>query len=442
LITILFVHGTGVRTEGYLQTLGILKKRLVFPDYPDLQVEGCIWGQKYGALRAGKSIFRFAEAGGSEYTAEDERRDTWQLLAADPMAGMRFLSLNREPFKGGMPGVTQPGQQLESAVDGLFEPEYWEQLRPVLEWAQIGQVFPEACERLKAEDAFKKLTKVAGFPLDPYRDAIAEALVALSIDLVAENGYPTPYICLEEKERVRVTAVIRDKLGGVSAALSFDLAKSIGGAVLRPLSYAIGFVAYAGNTAAVTPYLNWRRGSLTETATPIAGDILLYQCRGDLIRNVIRERLEECHEECRGPIVLLAHSLGGVACVDLLLDPRYAHLSDRVKLLITVGSQAPYFYEIGALHSLPFDGQTNQVEQAFVRFPRWLNLHNRRDFLSYIGAGVFPGRVADREVTSRRIPFPESHSAYFTLDATYTYLHKALRWAFGRPIQRAAHVAD
>jgi hypothetical protein len=424
LTTVLFVHGTGVRMQGYEKTLQQLRERFgkePFCDYPHLRVEGCLWGEQYGSRRAEKSIFRYAEAGGSEYTAEDARRDTWRLLAADPMAGLRFLALNREPYEGGMPGEELPGPQLERAVDGLLEPECWKDLGPVLEWAQIAQVFPETCERLKSEEAFKNLKEVASPPLDPYRDAIAEALVALAIEIVAEKGGPAPYIDQEERERERVTAVIRDKLGGVSAALFFDLARTLGRAVLRPLSFAGGLAVYGANVAAVTPYIAWRRGSVTERATPIAGDILFYQCRGEQIRNVIRTRIEEFE----GPLVLLAHSLGGVACVDLLLHPACAHLSDRVKLLVTIGSQAPYFYEIGALHGLSFSDEAGYLERAFSRFPRWLNIHNRRDLLSYIGAGVFPGRVADREVTSIA-PFPQSHSVYFSQDATYGYIHEAL----------------
>jgi hypothetical protein len=119
------------------------------------------------------------------------RRDTWLLLANEPMAGLRFLALNRPAYTGGLPGVVPPGRQLKNAVEGLLEPEIWKQLQPVLDETQIGLVFPEACKRLMAEPAFVNLAKVASPPLDPYRDAIAEALVALAIALVAEKRYPT-----------------------------------------------------------------------------------------------------------------------------------------------------------------------------------------------------------------------------------------------------------
>jgi hypothetical protein len=158
---------------------------------------------------------------------------------------------------------------------------------------------------------------------------------------------------------------------------------------------------------------------------PIAGDILYYQCRGHRIRDLINARIEECG----GSVVLLAHSLGGVACVDLLLDPTRAHILDRVPLLITIGSQAPYFYEIGALHSLLYEDGSREVKKAFAKFPKWLNLHNRRDLLSYVGEDLFPGHVQDREVKSM-IPFPQSHGAYFARPQTYAHIQEFLLSAF------------
>jgi surfactin synthase thioesterase subunit len=75
--------------------------------------------------------------------------------------------------------------------------------------------------------------------------------------------------------------------------------------------------------------------------------------------------------------VLLGHSLGGVACVDLLIDPEEKERK-QVKMLATVGSQAPYFYEINALSLLEYDEKTELPKY----FPWWLNIYDRADFLS------------------------------------------------------------
>ena len=47
----------------------------------------------------------------------------------------------------------------------------------------------------------------------------------------------------------------------------------------------------------------------------MAGDILLYQSRGHDIRAFIEEKLQHAEP----PVTIVAHSLGGIACVDLLV---------------------------------------------------------------------------------------------------------------------------
>jgi hypothetical protein len=167
-------------------------------------------------------------------------------------------------------------------------------------------------------------------------------------------------------------------------------------------------MATVGRSAAVigTALATWRRGSVTDATSPLAGDILLYQCRGATIRQLIRAQIEELTP----PIVLLGHSLGGIACVDLLIE---ADLRERVSLLVTVGSQAPYFYELNALQKLEYGATLPH------HVPRWINVYDLRDLLSFIGERVFHGQVRDVEVDSRQ-PFPESHSAYWTNPQTFS----------------------
>ena len=153
--------------------------------------------------------------------------------------------------------------------------------------------------------------------------------------------------------------------------------------------------------------------------SPVAGDILLYQARGKGLRDFIRERIQATRAE-----VILAHSLGGVACVDLLIEKP----EPSVKLLITAGSQAPYFYEINALQSLEFNATPATPPESRLppEFPRWLNLYDRRDFLSFVGAGLFGARVTDVLVNNRQ-PFPHSHGAYWTNEQTWDAIRTALQ---------------
>jgi pimeloyl-ACP methyl ester carboxylesterase len=140
-----------------------------------------------------------------------------------------------------------------------------------------------------------------------------------------------------------------------------------------------------------------RRKAISDAAYPVAGDILLYQARGEAIRNRIQERILAAG----GPVHVLAHSLGGVACVELL-----AMQTLPVQQLITMGSQAPFFYEINALRCLTFGDPLPDS------LPSWLNIYDLKDFLSYVGGDLFPGRVVDYLVDNRQA-FPASHSAYW-----------------------------
>jgi hypothetical protein len=91
-----------------------------------------------------------------------------------------------------------------------------------------------------------------------------------------------------------------------------------------------------------------------------------------------------------------------------------------VKLLVTVGSQAPFLYEINALQSLPFGHALPS------HFPRWLNIYDLRDFLSYKGSTIFPGKVKDVKVDNKE-PFHWSHSAYWTNDHVWNAIAEELR---------------
>ncbi|WP_194909179.1 hypothetical protein [Catenulispora rubra] len=81
--------------------------------------------------------------------------------------------------------------------------------------------------------------------------------------------------------------------------------------------------------------LHSKRGEIGEKSASLIGDILWYQVRGDAIRTCIAETVATAEP----PVVVLAHSLGGVACVDLFAQDDYR---DVVSALITVGSQAPF----------------------------------------------------------------------------------------------------
>jgi pimeloyl-ACP methyl ester carboxylesterase len=142
-----------------------------------------------------------------------------------------------------------------------------------------------------------------------------------------------------------------------------------------------------------TRYLTRKRGAISDQASPSAGDVLLYEVHGDRIRRFIADAIANAP----GPVTLLTHSLGGIACVDLLASTP----QEKVTGLITVGSQSPFLYEIDCLPCVPWG------QKLPPGFPKWLNIYDERDLLSYIGEGVFPGQIEDFKVDNGQ-PFPES----------------------------------
>jgi pimeloyl-ACP methyl ester carboxylesterase len=155
-----------------------------------------------------------------------------------------------------------------------------------------------------------------------------------------------------------------------------------------------------------------KRVLLTSAASPAAGDIMVYLARGDAIRQHIADTVAALDDG----VVLLAHSLGGVACVDLLATAAPAN----VRGLITVGSQAPYLHELGALPGLAPGAALPET------FPvPWINVLDRRDLLSFLAEPVFGDRVRDVEINSRA-PFPRSHSAYFGNPALYAVVRSVV----------------
>jgi pimeloyl-ACP methyl ester carboxylesterase len=115
----------------------------------------------------------------------------------------------------------------------------------------------------------------------------------------------------------------------------------------------------------------------------------------------MRKHVRQCVAEVGGPVILIGHSLGGVIGLEALSEAEMP----AVRALITVGSQTPYLYELGALPVLHGPLPATVPE-------RWTNVYDPRDLLSFVGEPIFPGRVLD-EAVDGRCPFPRAHSAYF-----------------------------
>ncbi|MEV7481977.1 DEAD/DEAH box helicase [Streptomyces halstedii] len=146
----------------------------------------------------------------------------------------------------------------------------------------------------------------------------------------------------------------------------------------------------------------WRqRGKRSEDLiAPAVGDLLHYRAHGHAIRQLIKETIDDTPGDA---VTVIAHSSGGVACFDLLVQEEIG----RVDQLITIASQIPFLYETDALVSLQFP---QPLPEHFPQ--RWLNIYDRGDVLSFVAAPVFPNTATDIEVDNRQ-PFPQTHAAYW-----------------------------
>jgi len=150
--------------------------------------------------------------------------------------------------------------------------------------------------------------------------------------------------------------------------------------------------------------------------------IVLYMREAEAVQKSITNAIRAVAAD--EDIVVVGHSLGGMAAVDVLSNPTTYDLLDgrKVKLLVTVGSQAPWVYYLRGLSSL-------RPENPAVRpFSPWLNIYDENDLLSFCAAGVFADAVdVVDEPIEQGMPFPAAHTNYFQFDGVYDLIEKKLQ---------------
>jgi len=397
--SVIFVHGTGVREDAYKKSLSQVQRSLAKDK--DLSVERCYWGHLGAELRAdGASIPEYdtsraiALNEGSEATEMEYTIALWEMLYQDPLFELRALAARGTGASEFVPGELSPGMALEAKARNFdIAP-----LQGLLERAEIAGEFVEARRAITDSAEFRHALAGAPDDLGDYRAAIARALIAESVVSIANADAPLPAVTMDMELRDEVERALLNLLGGQDRAIAGWVNKQFAGLALR----------------LTTRIVRRRRHSVSDGATPAAGDILLYQVRGQEIRKFIRDKINACP----APRVVIGHSLGGIACVDLC-----AAEGLDVQLLVTVGSQSPLFYEINALQSLEFG------KPLPAHFPRWLNIYDLRDFLSYKGEALF--NKAGKKVTDVKVdngqPFHWSHSAYWWNDDVWNAIRVAIK---------------
>ncbi|MFD7878080.1 hypothetical protein ACFV5G_28965 [Streptomyces sp. NPDC059766] len=387
--SIVFVHGTGVRATSYNATLDAVRAAL---DEPDREVRGCFWGAAEGAkfVCDGASVPGYRTSGGGKTDGDDEDIAVWGVLYADFGYELRLLGLKPAPSSG-MGRGTPPSRRFLDAIEA-----YRPSSAAVAVFRGHG-LLDDLAEALRTVQASPELRDAAATVDEngyEHRHAVARAVVAVVLSAAVERGADA----VDGVVRAALLATLSSDLHSQSRALPGKVKQAAAKPALRALT------RRAAN----------QRGALSDGALPMTGDILRYQARGEGVRQLIKRTIEHAPGES---VTVLAHSLGGVACVDLLA---MEDLGKRVDQLITVGSQAPFFYECGALTSVE---HPRTLPGHFPR--RWLNIYDPWDLLAYRAAKVFPQHASDVEVSNGQ-PFPFAHSAYWSnskvWDAVRTWL--------------------
>lgn len=387
---IVYVHGTGVREPAYTKSLDEIKETLAEfigkDNFGQWQIASCYWGDVYGAKlwQKGESIPDYQQVDSEDdISEEDEKLTLWEILYRDPFYELRLLTLKGE--SGQKYGFNQipPWEVLEKKLNQFkpsdeFKPS--DDMKALLRQSRLDEVWDEAFQAIVNDPIFSRA--IRNSQEGEAAPILARAIVAQAIVLSVERGRPL----IDGSSRDLIAKQVVKELAETYKSLSDWLISPFKGMALHYL----------------TRKAKRKRGPISDGISPIAGDILLYQTRGKAIRKFIFDEIQKTAENEK--IYLLAHSLGGIACVDLLV---LLDLSKKVEGLITVGSQSPLLYEMNSLFSLRYG------KPLPPHFPRWLNIYDRNDFLGYIGEKIFPGRIEDFEVRSHQ-PFPQAHSAYWS----------------------------
>lgn len=388
---VLFVHGTGVRKDAYLVTCEEISRQLVLHGL-DVSLQTCLWGDTQGARLSmgGVSIPEF-NLQTKTPPSDKQRVGLWGLLDRDPLFELRAMTPPGEDDDS--PSVTVQRERILAGIYSLRTnaarslTAYLQTYVCVAEWDKVVLTVSESEE---LQDAVEATHGAFG----ALRAAVARAIIATVQHDLTERNRPS----LPRATRDKAVQMCQDLLGGMDMGGMSDWFFKYGEAAFKRLA---SFLA-----------LRNRDLVLSNTA-PFAGDIMLYQARGEAIRDFIEKRITECGED----IIVLAHSLGGIACVELLIEKKLP----QVKALVTVGSQAPFLYEINALRKL------KAGDALPDHFPKsWMNFYDCNDLLSYRAGTVFKDRAEDVKIESD-LPFPASHGGYWEHPDFWLHFQRLLK---------------
>ena len=392
--SLLFVHGTGVRDIE--RSIRHIRDGIGARGLPANRVSGAEWGRAVGPpdLDIGPVLppearARDVEGGPTEAAVAVA---LWDLLVTDPLLELRILGEmaptdDDRVVVGEAPADEQIKERLRAADVGEAA---------LVEAGVPAEALRVALDAVADSDEVGLAASARGSAVDPNLiEAAARSVVAC---LIAQDNSTKdrPRVESEEARDALVLAIEKELAPegegrGLGAALA--------GKVLAPLA---------------TRFAMRRRAALMDPTTDFIRDVAFYVQHGERVRAFMLEELSKLPQD--QPVVLLGHSLGGIAAVDLLAGRSGG---PRVDLLVTVGSQAPLLFLMDALDALSYrrNGPGNRP------FTPWLNIYDSADLLSFLAAGAWPNETGiTDEAVSSGVPFPASHGAYWGNSRVYDLL--------------------
>jgi len=268
---------------------------------------------------------------------------------------------------------------------------------------------------------------------DPDADRVA-AFVA-SAQAYAEANPNPAWVATASTDPQFLNRLVTEITGPAPSGLVQPL--GAGGSIVNALSSAAAklksAVTSAANAAldrtgdfASTKFLAWERRPLNGILGRFFGDVFVYlDTRGDranpgqilqVILNAIRQAAARKPGE---PLIVIAHSLGGVICFDLL---SFYCPDVAVDLFVTVGSQVSQFEEIKRFKTsdpaIPSAQRPRAAAPGNIR--HWVNVFDEVDIFAYACDKVFD-RVIDFRYDTRTYTI-KAHGAYLEQDRFYSRL--------------------
>jgi len=292
--TLYFVHGTGVRDEGFNRTIELIRTGIARAGLTGVQVKGRCWGSQFGVAVGEEELSavlpkRTAKGIAGGPSQAEVNATFWALLLDDPLFELR-LAIGRGDIGSPaqpLPKRSSPDQEALAILRAMRQ-----DLVDPLPGEVPASDICAAADWLAQEKTLAQAAWAFGRVNDPaFVAAMARSLVAhvLSRKRLASPG-TAPAASYRSGDRDElVSAVIRamskqtkGQIGGWLRDKATEAAKS------RATSYALG-----------------RRVGLTAETLPGIGDILFYQRRGAPIVQALAEDLANTSP----PTVAVGHSL-------------------------------------------------------------------------------------------------------------------------------------